>query len=76
MLSNVRRSVWDHPCDDYYKNMYKEEKQKLGERKVKDAEKMRAEKARRERGPELTGPIIYKNEEEKVAYAAVLVPGE
>ena len=38
------RSVWDHPCDDYYKNMYKEEKQKLAERKVKDAEKVRAEK--------------------------------
>ena len=38
------RSVWDHPCDDYYKNMYKEEKQKLAEKKVKDAEKARSEK--------------------------------
>ena len=40
----VAGSVWDHPCDEYYKNMYKEEKQKLAEKKVKDAEKARADK--------------------------------
>ena len=32
-------SVWDHPCDDYYKNMYKEEKDKLAKKKTADAEK-------------------------------------
>ena len=38
------RSVWDHPCDDYYKNMYKEEKDKLAKKKTADAEKAKKEK--------------------------------
>eukprot|EP01046_Picozoa_sp_COSAG06_P109769 COSAG06_NODE_56262_length_285_cov_1.387097_1_plen_56_part_01 len=38
------RSVWDHPCDDCYKSMYKEEKQKLAKRKAKDAAMARSKK--------------------------------
>ncbi|KAJ3371523.1 hypothetical protein GGF31_003132 [Allomyces arbusculus] len=25
----TKESIWDHPCDDYYRNMYKAEKEKL-----------------------------------------------
>ena len=40
-------SVWDHPCDDYYRNMYKEEKRKLAPRKARIAQLEVAAKARR-----------------------------
>ena len=42
--------MWDHPCDEYYKKTYKEEKEKLAERKIRDArdeEKRKQEKKER-----------------------------
>jgi centrosomal protein CEP164 len=37
-------SVWDHPCDEYYKQTYKDEKENLAKRKAKDAEEERKRK--------------------------------
>ena len=34
------------------------------------------EKAKAEKGAELTGPIVFKNDEQRIVFAAVLVPGE
>jgi len=34
------------------------------------------EKAKAEKGAELTGPIVFKNDEQRIVFAPVLVPGE
>jgi hypothetical protein len=43
-------SVWDHPCDEYYKKLYKDEKDALGQRKKRDAEdKLKKKEDKRKR---------------------------
>jgi hypothetical protein len=54
-------STWDHPCDNYYRNLYGEHKKK-GEKPPRDAErakgKQKGPKSGHAAGPELVAPAV------------------
>ena len=39
-------STWDHPCDEYYRQLYEEEKKKRGNRHQTEEKKQQQEKYR------------------------------
>ena len=39
-------STWDHPCDEYYRNLYEEEKKKLGNRHQTQEKKQKQQRER------------------------------
>ena len=53
-------SVWEHPCDEYYKNLYQEEKKKLEERKAKPKPKKSPKKAGPDPGHQAQSRVSYE----------------